>query len=93
MDEEEYYRLKSFIDRSKNRKKILEVLASENEALRPTDISEKLEVQRTTISERINDLKDENLVKVLNPDDNRNRYYKLTNQGEEFVSRLGLRSK
>ena len=88
MDEEEYYRLKSFIDRSKNRKKILEFLASKDEAKRPTDISEELEVQRTTISERITDLKDEGLVKLLNPDDNRNRYYKITDKGKELLEKF-----
>ena len=88
MDEEEYYRLKSFIDRSKNRKKILEFLASKDEAQRPTDISEELEVQRTTISERITDLKDEGLVKLLNPDDNRNRYYKITDKGKELLEKF-----
>lgn len=85
MKEEEYYRLKSFIDRSKNRKKILETLISEDQALRPTDISEKLGVQRTTISERITDLKEEDLVKLLNPEDNRNRYYKVTEKGKELL--------
>ena len=85
MEEEEYYRLKSFIDRSKNRKKILETLISEDQALRPTDISEKLGVQRTTISERSTDLKEEDLVKLLNPEDNRNRYYKVTEKGKELL--------
>ena len=85
MDDEEFYRLKSFIDRSKNRKKILEFLASKDEALRPTDISEELGVQRTTISERITDLKEEGLVKLLNPEDNRNRYYRITEKGKEVL--------
>lgn len=86
MDEEEYYRLKSYLDRSKNRKKILNLLADKEEALRPTDIAEELEVQRTTVSERITDLKEEGLVKLLNPDDNRNRYYRITEKGLEVIS-------
>lgn len=85
MDEEEYYRLKSYLDRSKNRKKILNLLADKEEALRPTDIAEELEVQRTTVSERITDLKEEGLVKLLNPDDNRNRYYRITEKGKELI--------
>jgi DNA-binding MarR family transcriptional regulator len=86
MDEEEYYRLKSYLDRSKNRRKILELLNEKEEALRPTDISDELEVQRTTVSERITDLKNEGLVKLLNPEDNRNRYYKISEKGKELVA-------
>jgi DNA-binding MarR family transcriptional regulator len=85
MDEEEYYRLKSFLDRSKNRKKILEFLDSKDKALRPTDLSTELEVQRSTISDRILDLKEEELVKVLNPKDNRNRYYRITEKGKQLL--------
>lgn len=85
MEEEELYRLKSFIDRSPNRRKILELLAEKEEALRPSDIAEELEVHRTTVSKRITDLAEEDLVKVMNPEDNRNRYYKITSNGNELV--------
>lgn len=85
MDEKEKYRLKSFLDRSPNRKKILELLSEEEEALRPTDIAQELEVQRQTISSRITDLKEEGLVELLNPDDNRNRYYKITDKGTNIL--------
>ena len=60
-------------------------MADKEEALRPTDIAEELEVQRTTVSERITDLKEEGLVKLLNPDDNRNRYYRITEKGKELI--------
>jgi DNA-binding transcriptional ArsR family regulator len=85
MDEKEKYRLKSFLDRSPNRKKILELLSEEEEALRPTDIAQELEVQRQTISSRITDLKEEGLVELLNPDDNRNRYYRVNKKGRDIL--------
>lgn len=85
MDEEEFYRLKAFLDRSPNRKKILNLLAERQEAMRPTDIASELEVQRETVSRRITDLKDEGLVKVMNPKDNRNRYYRSTEKGKKLL--------
>lgn len=87
MDEEELYRLKAYLDRSKNRRKILEILKKENQPMKPTEISKKIEVHRTTVSKRLADLKEEELVKVLNPEDNRNRYYKITQKGEKLLSK------
>ena len=85
MDDKEKYRLKAFLDRSPNRKKILKHLKEQEEAQRPTDIGKELEVQRQTISSRITDLKEENLVELLNPEDNRNRYYKITEKGKKIL--------
>ena len=85
MKEEELYQLKSYIDRSKNRKKILQLLKNKDEPFTPSEISSELEVHRTTISKRITDLKDKELVKVLNPEDNRNRYYRITEKGKELI--------
>ena len=55
--------------------------------MKPTEISKKIEVHRTTVSKRLADLKEEELVKVLNPEDNRNRYYKITQKGEKLLSK------
>jgi DNA-binding MarR family transcriptional regulator len=85
MEEEELYQLKSYIERSKNRKKILDLLANKNEPMTPSQIAEELEVHRTTISKRVVDMADKDLVKVLNPEDNRNRYYTLTEKGSELI--------
>lgn len=86
MDDEEYYRLKSFLDRSKNRRKILELLSERNEAMRPTDIASEIGIKRNNVSTRISDLLEEDLVEILNPEDNRNRYYRITDRGEELLS-------
>lgn len=87
MDEKELYQLKSYIDRSKNRKKILNILGQKDKPLTPSEISQELEVQRTTISKRITDLKDKELVELLNPEDNRNRYYKISEKGRELLEK------
>jgi DNA-binding MarR family transcriptional regulator len=86
--EEELYRLKSFLLRSETRKKILVALSDSDEPLRPTDLSEKLGIQRQNVSARITDLSEEELVKLLNPDDNRNRFYKITEKGQEVLESL-----
>lgn len=88
MDEKELYKLKSYIERSKNRTKILELLKEKGEPMTPSQIAKELGVQRPTISQRITGMADQNLVKVLNPEDNMNRYYKLTKKGEEIVESL-----
>ncbi|MFB6213270.1 MAG: winged helix-turn-helix transcriptional regulator [Candidatus Nanohaloarchaea archaeon] len=84
MEEEELYRLKAFIDRSPTRRKIIELLYKEGEALRPTDIASEIKVQRETVSRRITDLKEEELVEIMNPEDNRNRYYRIAEKGKEL---------
>lgn len=88
MKEEELYRLKSFLLRSKTRKKILVALSESDEPLRPTDLAENLGIQRHNVSARITDLSDEGLVNLLNPDDNRNRFYKITEKGKEVLESL-----
>lgn len=85
MKEVEYYRLKALLDRSKIRKNILSVLDESDKALRPTDLSKELSVERSNISTRLIDLREKELVKVMNPEDNRNRYYKITERGEKVL--------
>lgn len=85
MKEDELYQLKSYIDRSKNRRKILNLLNEKEEPYTPSEISSKLEVHRTTISKRITDLSEKGLVEVLNPEDNRNRYYRITEKGNKLI--------
>lgn len=52
--------------------------------MRPTDIASEIKVQRETVSRRITDLKEEELVEIMNPEDNRNRYYRIAEKGKEL---------
>lgn len=86
MDREELYRLKALLKRSSIRKRILELLL--DEPLTPTDIGKELEVAQPNISQRLADLKEENLVEVLNPEDHRDRFYAITDKGKKLMSSL-----
>lgn len=84
MEEKELYRLKAFLKRSKIRKKTLELLYEE-QPMTPTEMAAELEMQQPNLSNRLKDLREEELVEVLNPEDNRDRFYKITAKGRELL--------
>jgi len=88
MDEEELYSLISFIEMSEHRTKITEFLQEQDEPKTPTDIARSTEIHRNHVSNQLNRMKEKDLVKVLNPDSPRNRYYRLTEKGEQILSEL-----
>lgn len=88
MDEEEKYKLLSFIRRSEHRKKILKFLEQQEEAQTPTDIAEEQGIHRNHVSNQLGKLKERDLVEIINPDAAHHRYYKITEKGEELAGKL-----
>lgn len=72
-----------FIKLSMNRKKVFEAL--EGETLKPTDISEKTGIHRNNVSRILSQLREKNLIRLLNPENKRGRLYELTDYGEEIL--------
>lgn len=85
MDKKELAQLKSFIDRSRIREDSLEKLKQSEVGMTPSNLAEDINASRPNVSKRLIELKEKGLVEVLNPDDNRNRYYAITEKGIELL--------
>lgn len=72
-----------FIKLSKNREKVLRAL--DGETLKPTDISKKTNIHRNNVSQILSQLREKELVRLLNPENKRGRLYELTEYGEEIL--------
>ena len=72
-----------FIKMSKNREKVLKSL--KGETLNPTEISKKTGVHRNNVSRTLSQLKEKDLVRILNPETKRGRLYELTKDGERVL--------
>jgi len=75
-----------FIRASKYRKEIIKLL--ETHPLTPTEITEKSNLHQSHISTTLSELKEENLVKCLNPEATKGRLYSLTKEGEKILKKL-----
>lgn len=73
-----------FIKLSKNREKIFKAL--DGETLKPTDISKKTGIHRNNVSRILSQLREKELVRLLNPENKRGRLYELTEYGEEILN-------
>ncbi|WP_295620706.1 winged helix-turn-helix domain-containing protein [uncultured Methanobrevibacter sp.] len=73
-----------FVKLSKNREKVLKAL--ENETLKPTDISKKTDIHRNNVSRILSQLREKDLVRLLNPENKRGRLYELTDYGQEILN-------
>ncbi len=74
---------RQFIKMSKNREKVLKSL--KGETLNPTEISEKTGIHRNNVSRTLSQLKEKELVRILNPESKRGRLYELTEDGKKVL--------
>lgn len=72
-----------FIKLSKNREKIFKAL--DGETLKPTNISKKTNIPSNNVSRILSQLREKNLVRLLNPETKRGRLYELTDYGKEIL--------
>ena len=68
---------------SKNREKIFKAL--DGETLKPTNISKKTNITSNNVSRILSQLREKNLVRLLNPETKRGRLYELTDYGKEIL--------
>lgn len=88
MDKKELWRLVAFVETSKNRRAILELLTRSPTPLNPTKIAKKLKIPQVNASKYLSELRKENLVECLNPEAPRFRYYSSTEKGKEILGIL-----
>jgi predicted transcriptional regulator len=76
----------SFILRSKNRKKILELLKDHPKT--PTQLFKDINMYETHIYRAIRELKNKELVEEKNPKDNIYKFYKTSKLGREVLKEV-----
>ncbi len=74
-----------YIKKGKIRKLVLKDLEN---PITATEISKKYKKHRSSISRILLDLSKKGLVMCINPKDDRERHYKLTNKGKILVNQL-----
>ena len=75
-----------YIEKSKYRSKVLKTLA--NNAKMPSEISKDTGIVQNHISNTLRQLKDHDLVECINPEVRKGRLYRLTDYGENVLTKL-----
>lgn len=87
MNDEIKILLFSFLDIAPNRLKVFRTF-QDQEILRPKEIAIKTGIKINLVSRALRQLKDNDLVYVLNPNVRANRNYRLTKKGEKLIKYL-----
>lgn len=83
--EESDWDIIAFVDRSKHRKIILELLEKPKT---PTRIKEETKLHFNAVSRTILELEKKSLIKCLNPSQKLSRFYQITPKGKEMLNKL-----
>ena len=86
MDDETKIML-TFLNMSKNRMKVFKTF-KENEILTAKQISEITQININTVSKSLKQLKEKELLTVLNPNVRANRLNKITSKGHKIIKYL-----
>lgn len=78
--------LVEYIKQSPNRTKVLKSLGEE--VLRPSEITNKTDIHINNVSRSLKQMKEKNIVYLLNPESKRGRLYKLTEDGKEVLKNI-----
>ena len=78
----------SFILGSKLCRKILEELNSSKEPLVPLKLSEITNIARSNVSTKLGQLTKRNLVKCINPNARKWRFYAITTKGKKVLEKV-----
>ena len=82
------YKLLAWVRRGTRRKKILKYLNTLSDPVTPKDIKNKLKLHLTKVSTTLGELREKDLVKLLNPEDHYERLYVITEKGKEMIEKL-----
>ena len=82
-NETEFWSLLSYVKVSKNRTAVIKTL--ENTPKMPRDIAKETQIDRNYVSNLLAQLKEKELVKCLNPQDSKGRFYIITEDKGKLV--------
>jgi DNA-binding MarR family transcriptional regulator len=77
------YNLVSFVTRGSVRRKVIKGLLRPNT---PTELAKTIGVDRAAVSRTIRAMEKVGLVECLTPEENRDRYYRITETGKKVVA-------
>lgn len=87
MDDEDW-RLLSEVNRSRYRREALTYLNRVEEPRTPTEVASKIDAPMNHVSRALREMKERDLVTVINPEAPYDRRYRLTNQGVQIAQKL-----
>ena len=85
MPDEEFWQTLGFVRRSDNRKNIIKEL---DRPLIPKEIAEETDMHQSNVSRALKELKEKDIVEVLNPEAKTGRLYQLTGKGDKIRKEL-----
>ncbi len=83
--------LSEFIKQSPNRTKVLKSI--DDDSLRPVEISYKTNIHINNVSRSLKQMKEKNIVHLLNPESKKGRLYKLTDTGKEILEYIKIKKR
>lgn len=86
MDTKDDMRIISLLARSKNRVKVLKTLEMEDNI--PSKISKEIDDNSNHVSKYLKTLKEAGLVECLNEEDERYRFYSITDKGRYYLDKI-----
>lgn len=86
--EDEDWEILSTVKRSNYRLTVLEYLHDVEEPRTPTEIGSKTDISRSHVSRTLGELKDDELVEVINPEAHYDRRYRITERGQKIVEKI-----
>jgi DNA-binding transcriptional ArsR family regulator len=78
----------SLILRSKLSRRILKLLNNSKEPLAPKQISQKTNIARSNVSTKLGELRRRKLVKCVNPEARKWRFYEITGKGKKVLKKV-----
>lgn len=85
---DEDWEILSKIKRSNYRLKIIHYLNDIAEPRTPTEIGSNTDISRSHVSRTLGELKESNLVEILNPDAHYDRRYRITEKGTKIIEKI-----
>lgn len=86
--EDEDWEILSNVKRSNYRLTVLEYLHDTGEPRTPTEIGSKTDISRSHVSRILGELKDNELVEVINPEAHYDRRYRITERVDSIVEKI-----
>lgn len=78
--------LTEYIKQSSHRTKVLRSIGED--VLKPSDITHETEIHINNVSRSLKQMKEKNLVYLINPESKKGRLYKLTEDGKKVLRNL-----
>lgn len=77
-----FWKAVSYVKRSEQRKKVLAAVTTPS---MPSEVAKKTEMHTSHVSRALGQLREKDLVELMNPSDHRGRLYRTTDRGNKVL--------